>query len=226
MAETDFISTEFNLGIVLGMALSFLPLPLVEHLLNRCMRRLDAHCPNLRGRLADANGKCFALVMVDMPFTVLMRIKNGSPACVLLSKHNVYSADVSIHATSQKLLALLEGKEDGDALFFSRHLQVSGDTEALLILRNALDSEPVNLREILYSVFGPFEDMARRISKPVESVGMRLARDIQQLHHALIQPLTQRQHAFTLQLQQMEKRLAVVENTYARRNARKVGDNA
>jgi predicted lipid carrier protein YhbT len=34
---------------------------------------------------------------------------------------------------------MIDGALDGDALFFSRDLRVSGDTEAVVALRNALD---------------------------------------------------------------------------------------
>jgi predicted lipid carrier protein YhbT len=36
-------------------------------------------------------------------------------------------------------MQLLEGKLDGDALFFSRDLVVDGDTEAVVMLRNIID---------------------------------------------------------------------------------------
>jgi len=53
------------------------------------------------------------------------------------------------------LIDLLEGRLDGDALFFSRELTVEGDTEAVLLLRNAVDSDEVDLFEDLLSVLGP-----------------------------------------------------------------------
>lgn len=37
------------------------------------------------------------------------------------------------------LLDMIGGKQDGDALFFSRDLSVTGDVEAVVVLRNAID---------------------------------------------------------------------------------------
>lgn len=46
---------------------------------------------------------------------------------------------------------MLHGREDGDALFFSGALEISGDTSAVLALRNALDDAELDLTEELAS---------------------------------------------------------------------------
>jgi len=43
------------------------------------------------------------------------------------------------------LISIIEGKVDGDALFFSRKIEVEGDTETLIIIRNAFDSADICL---------------------------------------------------------------------------------
>ena len=47
--------------------------------------------------------------------------------------------DAAIAGKFFNLLDMIDGSLDGDALFFSRDLRVSGDTEAVVALRNALD---------------------------------------------------------------------------------------
>jgi predicted lipid carrier protein YhbT len=42
------------------------------------------------------------------------------------------------------LLALAEGRADGDAEFFGRQIVVEGDMEAALALRNALENEAID----------------------------------------------------------------------------------
>jgi predicted lipid carrier protein YhbT len=42
------------------------------------------------------------------------------------------------------LLALAEGRLDGDAEFFGRQLAIEGDMEAVLALRNAMENETVD----------------------------------------------------------------------------------
>jgi len=52
------------------------------------------------------------------------------------------------------LLDMIDGSLDGDALFFSRALQVSGDTEAVVALRNALDDFEGSALDSVVASFG------------------------------------------------------------------------
>ena len=52
------------------------------------------------------------------------------------------------------LLRLIDGRMDGDAIFFSRALQIEGDTEAIVSLRNALDNIEGSLAESVAGFFG------------------------------------------------------------------------
>jgi predicted lipid carrier protein YhbT len=53
------------------------------------------------------------------------------------------------------LLALVDGRRDGDALFFSRELTVEGDIDAVVTLRNALDDLDTTLVQDILSASGP-----------------------------------------------------------------------
>ena len=50
---------------------------------------------------------------------------------------------------------MLHGSEDGDALFFSGELAISGDTSAVLALRNALDDAELDLTAELAGLVHP-----------------------------------------------------------------------
>lgn len=51
----------------------------------------------------------------------------------------------TIRGPVEPLLDLMEGRADGDALFFSRRLKIEGSMDAVVSLRNALDAAPVSL---------------------------------------------------------------------------------
>ena len=53
------------------------------------------------------------------------------------------------------LLALAEGRADGDAEFFGRQLTIEGDMEAVLALRNALEDCRIDFAEDLAPARGP-----------------------------------------------------------------------
>jgi predicted lipid carrier protein YhbT len=77
--------------------------------------------------------------------------------------------DARISASIASLLALLEGRLDGDALMFSRQLVVGGDVEAVLALRNAIDDAGLDIVTEVAALLGPF-------GQPVERV-LEAARD-------------------------------------------------
>ncbi len=53
------------------------------------------------------------------------------------------------------LLNLVDCGEDGDAMFFSRGLDISGDIDAVVTLRNALDNVDGSIAESVADMFGP-----------------------------------------------------------------------
>ncbi|AGH97674.1 hypothetical protein A11S_851 [Micavibrio aeruginosavorus EPB] len=49
---------------------------------------------------------------------------------------------------------MIDGRYDGDALFFSRDIYIEGDTEAVVCLRNALDDIDGNIADYVAHFFG------------------------------------------------------------------------
>jgi predicted lipid carrier protein YhbT len=70
--------------------------------------------------------------------------------------------DARIAAPLIVLLGMIDGTYDGDALFFSRHLVIEGDTGASLALRNAIENAELDPSLVLglpQRVHGPFNRM-------------------------------------------------------------------
>ena len=63
--------------------------------------------------------------------------------------------DAAIAGTFFRLLDMIDGELDGDALFFTRDLKVEGDTEAVVTLRNALDDMEGSAMDSVLCAFGP-----------------------------------------------------------------------
>ncbi len=82
------------------------------------------------------------------------------PRVRILEKTGQGAADAHIKGDLDILLNLLEGRIDGDALFFTRGLVITGDTAAIVALRNTLDREEIDLFNDITGLFGP-------LSKPV-----------------------------------------------------------
>ena len=101
-------------------------------------------------------------------------------------------ADVVIRGPFMSLMDMMDGRVDGDALFFSRRLSVEGDMEALLTLRNALDSEDIDLRAEILSSFGPLRRPATALLKIGQHLFQSLSRDMSSLSQAMTKPLADR----------------------------------
>lgn len=119
---------------------------------------LDRH-PALLDRLGVHGGKRFAFVPHDLPFSFV--IVPTEKKLSVKRRGMPRRADVQISGPLFLLLALLEGRIDGDAVFFSREITIAGDTEAILALRNAIDDSTLDLPTDLAARTGPLAPLVR-----------------------------------------------------------------
>ena len=83
------------------------------------------------------------------------------------------SADATVAGPMVLLLALLEGRVDGDAEFFARELEIGGDMEAILALRNALDDNAIDLPSDIAPMAGPLAGVLRKGLERVRESALR-----------------------------------------------------
>jgi len=129
-----------------ALALAMRPLPLwpLQPLLALFVGRVRARHPGMFERLGEHAQKRFGLNPTDLPFAFVLEPKPSRPAAVAM-RQLPENLDARISGPLGALLGLISGECDGDALFFSRELHIEGDMEAVLALRNAIDSTGVNL---------------------------------------------------------------------------------
>lgn len=149
-----------------------MPLSLFRRTANLLLRRMHRQHPGVAARLAPIAGTSFFISAAEMPYAIRLEVAPDGRLGIPASFHDSQDADVRVYGTVDGLLGMLEGERDGDALFFSRELKVEGDTEALLTLRNALDSEALHLAELL-------------VPAPLLPVAGSLHRSLRHIHHAL-----------------------------------------
>ena len=126
--------------------------------------------PRLFERMGLHGNKTIRIEPSDLPFVFLLEPKADNPALSIHKPHNAPRADACIRGSLSALLALAEGREDGDTLFFNRELVFSGDTEAVIALRNAVDSARINLVNDLAYAFGPFEGPAKFFGEKIKEL--------------------------------------------------------
>lgn len=84
---------------------------------------------------AKLDGRSFAITVNDLGLRFAFSCEAGR-----FRAHLPPRVDLEIRASAADFLSLLRGSTDADTLFFQRRLQIAGDTELGLIVKNWLDA--------------------------------------------------------------------------------------
>jgi len=101
---------------------------------------------------AMLEGKRLRISVLDLQLSFDFQWRAGSFSA---DKHKG-DIDLTIGATAHDFMLLAQRKEDPDTLFFSRRLQMEGDTELGLLVKNTLDAIDI-------SVFDPARLLPTRV---------------------------------------------------------------
>lgn len=138
-----------------GSGFRAVPLVLLQPLLDRIVRRVAARHPELFDRLGPYRTALYVIDPVDMPFALLLGPNPDRLIFRAAPRQALPPHQARIAGRFLTLLRIIDAEADGDALFFSRDLDVTGDTEAVVRLRNALDDVDGSITEEVAGLFGP-----------------------------------------------------------------------
>ena len=155
--------------LAVSLALATLPPPLIAGLLRRMTRSIDQRHPKLGARLAELKGKILLIVPDELPYAFLLSFPEGKFTIELLDPEQAPATDAQMRGPLRLFYDLVRGGRDGDALFFSRELAVTGDMAAAVTLRNAMDGSGVDL-------FAEFLNLPRPLGPVVRGAGAALDR--------------------------------------------------
>lgn len=153
--------------------LRFFPLPLLQPILSLIGTQVARNQPEIFLRLGSHAQKTFIIDPTDLPFVLILRPRPESPALSACRRAEAPPSHARIAGTFLDLFRLIDGSLDGDALFFSRDLRVTGDTEAVVALRNALDDIDGGLVQAVTGSFGPLSPIAAMTVSHFRSLGGR-----------------------------------------------------
>ncbi len=146
---------------VRALLLGAVPLALIQPILDRIATSVARSRPELFARLGSQAGKRFLIDPTDLPFVLVLIPDRETPILKAYRRSEEPAHDAAIAGTFFRLLDLIDGELDGDALFFTRDLQVQGDTEAVVTLRNALDDMEGSAMDSVLGSFGPLAGPAQ-----------------------------------------------------------------
>jgi predicted lipid carrier protein YhbT len=161
----------------------------------------------------------FLIDPVDLPFGFLLNVALPSPALQVLAETEAPARQpaATIRGPLLALIELLEGRVDGDALFFSRDLAVEGDMGAVVALRNAVDGADISLVEDLVRPLGPLRSPVRRLLDRAGRLYRRAEGDIETLRAAMLAPIQRRCDIQDNRLRELEEQLSAMPRRRKRR---------
>lgn len=137
---------------------------LVQPLLTRIVREVARNHTSLFARLGQCRKADFLIDPVELPFALHLRPDPDDLILRAVPRDATLPVTATIRGPFMLLLQLIDAEEDGDAAFFSRALTITGDTEAVVRLRNALDDVDGSIAEETAGLFGrPGQAILKRL---------------------------------------------------------------
>ncbi|MBI3446939.1 MAG: SCP2 sterol-binding domain-containing protein [Magnetospirillum sp.] len=182
------VTPPFSPVLLLGMALKPLRPAALQPLFDAMLRVVRRRHPDILERMADYADKPVAIDPVDLPFVILLDPDPQQPRLTVRREIDPAEVAATIHGPLEMLIALAEGKVDGDALFFSRRLVIEGDTEVVVALRNAIDGAGIDLIEDISQELGPLARPFKGLAGAAIGLVGRMREDFETLRAAIIAP--------------------------------------
>ncbi len=176
-AEPTASSLRALLQNIPSLLLAAAPLAVIQPILGHIAAHVARNRPELFARLGPHARKRFLIDPTDLPLVLVLSPDNNRPQLRAYRRYEKPAHDAVIAGKFFILLDMIDGTLDGDALFFTRDLRVSGDTEAVVALRNALDDFEGSALDSVVGSFGP-------LAKPA-ALAVSVLRSLQaSQHHA------------------------------------------
>lgn len=140
--------------------------------LSRVVRGIATRHPEIFDRLGPHGQSDFIIAPRELPFALHLRPDRASPVLRAVPKAPLPPHDARIEGGFLLLLQLVDADSDGDAAFFSRDLTITGNTEAVVTLRNALDDVDGSIAAEAADLFGrPGRAILFRLRKRAQMKG-------------------------------------------------------
>jgi predicted lipid carrier protein YhbT len=194
-----------------GMLARPLPGFVLNPLLRLALDTVVARHPAMFDRLEGLDCPLMLIDPTDLPFSLALCPDAARPSLRLARPDDDEVATASVRGPLLTLIDLMEGRLDGDAVFFSRALVIDGDTEVVVVLRNALDGEDIDLLDDILSLFGPFNPLARLLAARAEDLLGRAAADLAALRGALLDDVERASRGQAAELSRLGQRLEHLE---------------
>lgn len=153
------------------LVLTIVPPALLQPALDRIAAHVAQARPRLFARLGPHTRKRYLIDPIDLPFVLVLMPDAARPHLKAYGREQKPASDACIAGKFLNLLSMVDASLDGDALFFTRDLRVSGDVEAVVALRNALDDFDGSVLDCVAESFGPLSAPAALVLSAIRATG-------------------------------------------------------
>jgi len=194
----------FSPVLLVGLALKRVRPALLQPIFDTMLKVVRRRHPDILERMEDYADAAVCIDPVDLPFVLLLEPDPANPKLTVRLSVDPDEVSATVRGPLETLIALAEGKLDGDALFFSRQLVVEGDTEVVVALRNAIDGAGIDLIADISAALGPFGPPLRSVAGAALGLMGRLRDDVETLRQAVIAPALQGAEAQSARIAELE----------------------
>ena len=200
------------------MAMRVLPPTAMQKAVDAMMRAMRANHPRLFGNLEKLPSAVLRVEPVDLPHRFILSFGGGTVR-LTVSDGGEPPCSAAIKGKLEALLELLEGRTDGDMMFFARTIEITGNTATIVALRNTLDREEIDLLTDATGFLGPFAPPARRALLLADTLGRRLRARIVEIQEESAPRNDAACDALRTEIQALKTRLAKLEVQRQRKEA-------
>jgi len=193
----------FSPVLLFGLAVQPLPLAPLQPILSRIITLMTRRHPDVFERMSGVADPRFLIDPADLPFCFLLVLDETAPQLRAVRGDEDVKVTARIRGPLQSLIDLLEGRADGDALFFSRTLTVEGNTEAVVALRNALDGGEINLISDVLHELGPLAIPAQKAMDIMGRLYAAACRDMDSVRRSVGAPNERRIEILSAQVNRL-----------------------
>ncbi|WP_417453098.1 ubiquinone anaerobic biosynthesis accessory factor UbiT [Kiloniella sp.] len=181
------------------------------------LARMKKLYPEIFSRLAILENVNFLINPTDLHCRFYLSVKERETHIDILGNDaEPPEAQATISGSMVDLLKLMEGRVDGDALFFSRTLNIEGDTEAVLTLRNAVDSADVRLVDVLGGPVPFIKPGFTKFFSKMNSFGESLEKDFWTAQRSILLPIMRHVSEIDKELDRSEDRMRKIDKELVR----------
>ncbi len=207
MKHSQTMAPPLSPFLLAGLAMRPLPPKALQPLLSFAMRAVLRRHPGLLDRLSNVDNPVYLIDATDLPFVFVLRPAPLLPTLTAHPDDQGLKATAAIRGPLMTLISLLEGRIDGDAMFFQRDLVIEGDTEAVVALRNAVDGAEIDVAEDVLAFLGPLGGLTRMGVNLGGAVLEQASDDLKTLQDSLIAPAIKENQAQAAAIREMQERL-------------------